>query len=110
MVKLVLNTPDIFSGGVLVEKIFELSPNDYQGKSIKQVFAENAFKEALEGQETKAANQALQLVFTLIQPVNVKKVSKWWEQSFESLIKNSNDIILHMEFSEEGLDFINNVM
>lgn len=107
MIKLVLNTPDIFSGGMLIVKTFELSPKDYQGKTIKQVFTENAFRESLEGQETEAANQALQLVFTLIQPVEIEKVFEWWEQSFESLINNSNEVILNMEFSKAGLEFIN---
>ncbi len=110
MIKLVLNTPDIFSGGTLIEKIFNLSPNDYQGKTVKQVFAENAFKEVLDGQKTEDAKQALQLVFTLIKPVDVEKVSEWWEKSFESLINNSNEVILNMEFSRAGLEFINNAM
>ncbi|MHA1156174.1 MAG: hypothetical protein ACTSQK_08710 [Candidatus Heimdallarchaeota archaeon] len=109
MIKLVLNTPDIFTGGTSVVKTFELTPKDYQGKTIKEVFAENAFKKSLEGQEPEAAKQALQLVFTLIQPVDVEKVFEWWDQSFESLINSSNEVILNMEFSKAGLEFINNV-
>lgn len=110
MIQLILNTPDIFAGGTIVEKIFELNPVDYQGKSIKQIFAEHAFREALQGQETEDANQALQLVFTLIQPKDIRDVGSWWESPFESLVKDTKKITLEMEFSEAGLEFINNVM
>ncbi len=109
VIKLVLNTPDIFSGGMAVVKTFELTSSDYQGKTIKEVFAENAFRGSLEGQETETANQALELVFTLIQPVDVEKRFEWWEQSFESQINDSNEVILNMEFSKAGLEFINRV-
>ena len=110
MVKLILNTPDIFSGGTPVEKIFELTPIDYQGKTIKQIFAEHAFREALQGQESEAANQALQLVFTLIQPKDIQDVGSWWESPFEALVSDTEKVTLDMEFSEAGLEFINNVL
>ena len=110
MVKLILNTPDVFAGGSSVEKILNLAPSDYQGKTVRQIFTEFAFSEALVGQNPVAAEQALQLVFTLIQPKGVIDSSTWWEKPFESLITESEDVTIDVELSEDGLEFINNLM
>ena len=110
MVKLILNTPDVFAGGTPVEKVLNLSPKDYQGKTIRQIFTEFAFSDALEGQNPIAAEQALQLVFTLIQPKGVANSSTWWERPFESLITEFEDVKIDVELSEDGLEFINNLL
>ena len=110
MVKVILNIPDVFAGGTPVEKVLNLSLNEYQGKTIKQIFTEFAFHEALKGQNPAAAEQALQLVFKLIQPKGVTDSTTWWERPFESLITDLEDVTIDVELSEDGLEFINTLL
>ena len=83
-----------------------LDSTDYKGKTIKQVLIDKAFSEILINQDSETAAQAIQLIFTMIQPKNVEEPEKWWNQQFESIITNDAEITIDMEFNEEGLKFI----
>ncbi|MFW9924251.1 MAG: hypothetical protein ACFFDW_13280 [Candidatus Thorarchaeota archaeon] len=110
VLKLTLSIPDIYSGNI-GNKIFYLKEDDYKEKSIKQVIINNAFKEVLVGQDSESAEQALQLIFTLIRPVGILEKDEWWDKPFSTLVdENKQQIDLKMEFSEEGLEFINEMM
>ncbi len=106
-ITLILNTPDFTIEGNIVTQTIELEKNEYKNKSIKQVVSNHLFAHLLEGQDEIIINQTLDLVFSFIQPVNLKKTADWWDQPFETLIaKNTNEIQLDLEFSQEGLSFI----
>ncbi|NHJ39327.1 MAG: hypothetical protein FK731_04785 [Asgard group archaeon] len=106
-ITLILNTPDFTIEGNIVTQTIELEKNEYKNKSIKQVVSNHLFAHLLEGQDETIINQTLDLVFSFIQPVNLKKTVDWWDQPFETLIaKNTNEIQLDLEFSQEGLSFI----
>ncbi|HUU78118.1 MAG TPA: hypothetical protein VMX55_07195 [candidate division Zixibacteria bacterium] len=111
-INLILRTPDIFSVGKSIsERIVVLNESDYIDKTIKEVITQKAFKEVLKEQEDVAVKQAFQLLLTLIQPVGIKEIESWWEQSFETLIiQNSDKVIIDMEFNEEGLEFIDEML
>ena len=110
--KLILIIPDILSGdNATTSRIVELEEIDFQNKTIKQVVIQKAFNEVLEGQENETVKQALQLLFSMIQPVGIIDIKAWWNQSFDSLIEeNSNEITIKMEFNEEGLKFIEEML
>ena len=110
--KLILNTPDILSGGTTTtNRIVELEEIDYKNKTIKQVIIQKAFFEVLEGQENETVKQALQLLFSMIQPVGITDIDSWWNQRFISLIDdNSEEVIIKMEFNKEGLKFIEEML
>lgn len=106
-ITLILNTPDFTIEGNIVTQTIDLKKTEYKNKSIKQVVSSHLFAHLLEGQDETIVNQTLDLVFSFIQPVNLKKIADWWEQPFESLIaKGSNEIQLDLELSQEGQDFI----
>lgn len=109
-IELILNTPNIFTGDYSQVSV-SLKSEDYENKTIKQVVAEHAFTRALQGQDPAAAKQAINLLFTLIQPEKVADVEQWWGQPFSSLILNdSKKVEIRMEYNEAGIEFINQNM
>jgi hypothetical protein len=106
-ITLILNTPDFTIEGNTVTQTIDLDKSEYKNKTIKQVVSSHLFAHLLEDQDESIVNQTLDLVFSFIQPVNLKKTADWWDQPFESLIaKDSDEIQLDLEFSKEGQEFI----
>ena len=58
-IKLILNVPDIFSGGQTTKTEVLLKAKDFKGKTIKQVLIDKAFNETLKNQDPDTAAQAL---------------------------------------------------
>jgi len=110
-IKLILNTPDLAIGGNSPKKSIDLSDKDYKNKSIKDVITKHIFTDILQGQDESVIEQAIELIFDFIQPKNIDNVAEWWQQPFEQLItKNSKEIVLDLEFSSEGLAFMQQMM
>jgi len=110
-VRLILNTPDLSIEGHTFKRTIDLTIDDYQGKSVKEIVSFFVFRDVLEGQEEEVVEQAIELMFNFIQPVGVKDLKNWWDQPFTNLIdKETNEITLDLEFSSEGIAFINQMM
>ncbi|MHA1532432.1 MAG: hypothetical protein ACTSR6_10585 [Candidatus Heimdallarchaeota archaeon] len=93
-VKLVLNTPDLTIGGNAPKRSVDLKLADYQDKTIKQV-----------------VSQAVELIFNFIQPKGIEDSPTWWVKPFASLIsKGTKEVVLDLEFSEEGIAFMKQMM
>ena len=111
VVRLILNTPDLSIEGNTFKQTIDLTIEDYQGKSVKEIVSTYVFRDVLEGQDEEVIEQALELMFNFIQPVGVKDLTNWWDQPFANLIApKANEITLDLEFSEEGIAFINQMM
>ncbi len=110
-IKLLLNTPDLSVGGNSPKKSVDLKSDDYKDKSIKQVVSKYIFTDILKGQDESIAAQAVELLFNFVQPKNVIDVANWWTQPFETLIvDDSKEVSLDLEFSPEGIAFMEQMM
>ncbi len=110
-VKLILNTPDLTIGGNAPKKSVELQSKDYKDKTIRQVVSQHVFTEVLQGQDESVVQQAIELIFNFIQPKGIDDPPTWWNKPFESLIKEgSKEVILDLEFSNEGIEFMEQMM
>ncbi|MBN1328186.1 MAG: hypothetical protein JXA54_01820 [Candidatus Heimdallarchaeota archaeon] len=110
-IKLVLNTPDLSIGGNVPKRSIDLTDKDYRNKSIKEIITNYIFIEILQGQDESIIEQAIELIFNFIQPKDIENITDWWQQPFEQLIqKNSKEVILNLEFSPEGLAFMQQMM
>ncbi|MGC9779723.1 MAG: hypothetical protein HZR80_10815 [Candidatus Heimdallarchaeota archaeon] len=110
-IKLLINTPDLSVGGNSPKKSVDLKSDDYKGKSIKQVVSKHIFSDILQGQDESIAAQAIELLFNFVQPKNVTDVDNWWSQPFESLIADDfKEVNLDLEFSQEGIAFMEQMM
>ena len=106
-VKLVLNTPDLTIGGNAPKRSVDLKPADYQNKTIKQVVSQHVFTDILKGQDENVMQQAVELIFNFIQPKGIEDPPTWWLKPFASLIsKDTKEVVLDLEFSEEGIAFM----
>lgn len=106
-VKLVLNTPDLTIGGNAPKRSVNLKEDDYKGKTIKQVVSQHVFTDILQGQDESVMQQAIELIFNFIQPKGIDDPPTWWVKPFDSLIaKGTKEIVLDLEFSEEGIAFM----
>ncbi|NHJ84032.1 MAG: hypothetical protein FK734_01135 [Asgard group archaeon] len=110
-IKLILNTPDLSIGGNSPKRTIDLAPADYKGKSVKDVITKNAFSNILADQDEETISQVMQMMFNFIIPTNIDNIDDWWQQPFESLIKKgTNEVIVDLEFSKEGIAFISSTM
>ena len=110
-IKLILNTPDLTIGGNAPRRSVDLKLEDYQDKTIKQVVSQHVFTEILQGQDESVAQQAIELIFNFIQPKGVDDPPSWWGKPFASLItEGSKEVTLDLEFSEEGIAFMEQMM
>jgi len=110
-VKLILNTPDLTIGGNAPKRSVNLKLEDYKDKTIKQVVSQHVFTDILQGQDESVVQQAIELIFNFIQPKGIDDPPTWWDKPFTSLIKEGpNEIVLDLEFSEEGIAFMNQMM
>ena len=106
-VKLILNTPDLTIGGNAPKRSVDLKPADYQDKTIKQVVSQHVFTDILKGQDENVMQQAVELIFNFIQPKGIEDPPTWWVKPFASLIsKDTKEVVLDLEFSEEGIAFM----
>ena len=106
-IELILNTPDLAIGGKSPKKSVKLTDKQFKGKTVKEIVSEFIFNEIVEGQDPSVIEQALELIYSFIQPVGVEDSVSWWQKPFENLIQNnSKEVILDLEFSEEGLAFM----
>ncbi|MBK5113942.1 MAG: hypothetical protein JJE41_09945 [Candidatus Heimdallarchaeota archaeon] len=110
-VKLILNTPDLTIGGNSPKRSVDLKLEDYKDKTIKQVVSQHVFTDVLQGQDESVVQQAIELIFNFIQPKDIDDPPTWWVKPFDSLItKGSKEIVLDLEFSEEGIAFMKQMM
>ncbi len=110
-IKLILNTPDLTIGGNAPKRSVDLKPADYQDKTIKQVVSQHVFTDILKGQDESVIQQAVELIFNFIQPKDIEDPPTWWVKPFDSLIsKGTKEVVLDLEFSEEGIAFMKQMM
>jgi len=87
-----------------------LQKKDFHGKTVKQILLNHVFADILKGQDESTVQQALELIFNFIQPKKIKDTQAYLNQPFEKLIsKNSNEVVMDLEFSAEGLAFLKQI-
>ena len=110
-IKLILNTPDLAIGGKSPKRSVKLNDKDFKGKTVKEIVSEHIFNDIIQGQDDSVTDQAMDLIFNFIQPTGIDDISTWWQKPFEELIaKGTKEVVLDLEFSPEGIAFMEQMM